>query len=168
MEFVENGDFRKARRVLKPIKNSFCTTESIQATSIIYAEILKRQGKYDEAISKIKGNICYMWNRVDGLMILNCKNPKVDISTSLYLVEVYGGSACLGALTTFPENYKTSYQVFAQTEEEIRERILELEVYQHPKNMQIRVISFEPATKEHFHLNRGVVKTFPFEKCKKD
>jgi len=102
------------------------------------------------------------------LMILNCKNPKVDINTSSYLVEVLGGTACLGAFTTFPENFKTSYQVFAQSEKEVRERILELGVYQCPQNTEIKIISLEPATKEHFYLNRGVARTFPFEKYQKD
>jgi hypothetical protein len=113
MELVHYGEFRKARRILKPIEKSLCISESARATTIVNAEILRRQNKLDEAIKKIKENIYYVWNTLDGLTILNCKNPKADKNTKLYLIEVYGGTASLGFFTCFSENYKTTFEVLA-------------------------------------------------------
>lgn len=168
MQLVDEGEFRKARRILKPIENSSCISESVQATSIVYAEILRRQGKYDEAIAKIKANIGYLWNICDGFLILNCKNPMVDGNTSLYHVEVFGGTACLGVFTSFPENYKTTFSVLANSEDEILERILELGVYAYPKNIEIKVLTIEEVPEELMQCNLGVVESFPFKKYKED
>ncbi len=168
MELVNYGEFRKARRILKPIERSHCISESIRATSIVYAEIFRRQNKKDEAIAEIKSNINYLWNTPDGLMILNCKNPKADKNTKLYLVDVYGGTASMGLFTCFPENYKTTFEVLANSEEEIKERILELGVFRFPENMKIEILERHELTTDYLDLNRGVIRTYPFEKYKED
>lgn len=168
MQYVDEGEFRKARRVLKPTKNSYCTTESVRASTIVYAQIAKKQGKYDEAINIVKSNIGYLWNSIEGLIILNCKNPNVNEKTKLIDVEVYGGTACLGAFTCFPENFKTFFQVLVQSEEEIQGRILELGIYSHPQNMEINILKVQDLPQELIDLNQGVIRTFPFEKYKED
>ncbi len=157
-EYVCEGEFRKARRVLRQIENSFCCTESSQVICIIYAEIAHRKGNYDEAATLIKANIGSLWGIPDGLEILNRRNPPADEDTRLFRIKISGGRIVVG----MPDDYATVFEIIARSELEAWQWLDALELYERPERRRIHECVVSDFDRK-LYRRCGVVKTNPFE-----
>ena len=156
-QYVCAGEFGKAERALKKLEDSCCVFESTEVVSLVTAEILARQGKFEEAAEVIKRHISFLWGRPDGLEIMNRANPEVDEESRLFQVKLQGGAAIWG----FTDDNWTMFDVIANSEKEALQWIDALGIYRNPEKRKIlasRVVEYLGCDLTH----RGVVRTYPF------
>ncbi|HQH26020.1 MAG TPA: hypothetical protein PLP17_01375 [Oligoflexia bacterium] len=160
-EFVLDGEFRKARRLLKKIRNSPYVCEAERAAAVVEAKILQRSAKQKEAKERIMQSIGYLWNCGEALEICAASNPAVNEDSKVYHLEVLGGIARLGVFTCFPANYISSFDVAANSIDEAFAYISELANFAEPDTAEIIECSeYDVSAAEFAH--RGVIAAYPF------
>ncbi len=160
-DLVMQGNFRAANRVLKKIRHSLCFRERDSMIALVEAKILEYKGDPKGAKKRILRDICYLWGVPDGLEIIAVTNPKVDVGSSHYYIEILGGLATLGVFTQFSDEHISSFDVVANSPEEALEYISEVANFADPSAKSILTCTKTPLQPGAYEY-RGVTRTYPF------
>lgn len=159
--YVMEGNFRKARREVKKIRQSMCVTESEQAVALVEAKILERCGDNAAARERILSSICYLWGRPEAFEILSNSNPAVDVASRLFHLEILGSCTQFG----FTADHITTVDVIANSQEEAVAYVQEVCGCGESSSRSIihcSDISLEDAAPSEMPRHRGILLTYPF------
>lgn len=137
MNWVELGQWRKARRALKKIRNSFCIIDKERVCCFIEASILSHQGKHEEAAMKIRENLHAVWGYIDAFKLMNRINPQVTEESLTYILTVQGRNSLIGDT----DRFACEYEIIARSYEEAVSYIADLGIY--PKATELNVIDYQ-------------------------
>ncbi len=153
--YVEQGEWRKARRSLKKIRNSFCVTESDRLHVAINAEILSRQGRQEEAKSEIRKNLYSVWSYPEIWDCYNRQHAVVGEGTKQFVLSIKGSNTLVGS----GHSLIGTIVLLANSEDEALSYLREIELY--GDDMTIWRVSSSAMFPDAF-LRRGIISCHPF------
>lgn len=131
--WVEQAQWRKARRELKKIRTSYCISESERVIAYIEAEILSRQGQGEAAAEHIKRNLFRVWGCYESFAVLNRIHPEVTPDCKIHVFLIKGGNRIIG----YNDRFLGHYEVIAEDDESALGYILDLGIYPNDRPLDI-------------------------------
>jgi len=160
IELIEKGSFARARKLVYPLRHSFCITESQRAITLIEAIVLVRRNKKTRARELIYRQNYPAWGCPDLKAVLRLCNPASDEQTRLHKITIKGGRATFGAFTQFSDEHYCQFRVLANSPSEAMEYISRLCQFANPTGVEIISHGSEAAPAEQKH--RGILYNSPF------